>query len=111
MEKLSQEEIQKAMRECVVSSYTYDPANPNGYSQDLFDVENEVFAKDYEFIEKCGLDDMVKHKESGCVFKVFYKQDHKVRLLIVSNMQAMNSFESYRGIMAKIIGFKPEDQE
>ncbi|MCR8709121.1 hypothetical protein CAMP5063_08340, partial [Campylobacter sp. RM5063] len=65
MEKLSQEEIQKAMRECVVSSYTYDLANPNGYSQDLFDVENEVFAKDYEFIEKCGLDDMVKHKESG----------------------------------------------
>ncbi|MCR8709115.1 hypothetical protein CAMP5063_08310, partial [Campylobacter sp. RM5063] len=64
MEKLSQEEIQKAMRECVVSFYTYDPANLNGYSQDLFDVENEVFAKDYEFIEKCDLDDMVKHKES-----------------------------------------------
>lgn len=65
MEKLSQEEIQKAMRECVVSSYTYDPANPNGYSQDLFDVENEVFAKDYEFIEKCGLDDMVMVPEVG----------------------------------------------
>nr|HEC1690349.1 hypothetical protein [Campylobacter jejuni] len=44
-------------------------------SQDLFDVENEVFAKDCEFIEKCGLDDMVKHKQSDEVFKVFYKKD------------------------------------
>ncbi|EOE1358198.1 hypothetical protein [Campylobacter jejuni] len=31
MKKLSQEEIQKAMRECVASSYTYDLVNPNGY--------------------------------------------------------------------------------
>ncbi|EAL2460483.1 hypothetical protein YZ31_07620 [Campylobacter lari] len=111
MEKLSQEELDKAMRECVVSSFTYDPANPNGYSQDLFDVKNEDFAKEYEFMGECNIDDLVKHKESGAVFKVFYKQDDKVRLLRVSNAQAMSNFESYRGIMAKIIGFKPEDQE
>lgn len=43
-------------------------------SQDLFDVENEVFAKDCEFIEKCGLDDIVKHKQSDEVLKCFIKK-------------------------------------
>ncbi|EGM0232118.1 TPA: hypothetical protein R2A59_001786 [Campylobacter jejuni] len=68
-------------------------------SQDLFDVENEVFAKDCEFIEKCGLDDMVKHKQSDEVFKVFYKKDDNR----VSNMQALNRFDKLKGAMTKII--------
>ncbi|ECL6736135.1 hypothetical protein OLP51_06845 [Campylobacter jejuni] len=76
-------------------------------SQDLFDVENEVFAKDCEFIEKCGLDDMVKHKQSDEVFKVFYKKDDNR----VSNMQALNRFDKLKGATTKIIldsGFKPD---
>ncbi|HEC2873516.1 TPA: hypothetical protein R2M56_000982 [Campylobacter jejuni] len=76
-------------------------------SQDLFDVENEVFAKDCEFIEKCGLDDMVKHKQSDEVFKVFYKKDDNS----VSNMQALNRFDKLKGATTKIIldsGFKPD---
>ncbi|EAB5238021.1 hypothetical protein FO058_08780 [Campylobacter jejuni] len=80
-------------------------------SQDLFDVLNEDFTKDCEFIEKCGLDDMVKHKQSDEVFKVFYKKDDKIRLLRVSNMQALNRFDKLKGAMTKIIldsGFKPD---
>ncbi|HEF2641478.1 TPA: hypothetical protein R8487_001898, partial [Campylobacter jejuni] len=46
MKKLSQEEIQKAMRECVVSSLILMVI-----SQDLFDVLNEDFTKEYEFID------------------------------------------------------------
>ncbi|EOH5454183.1 hypothetical protein ACL9WK_001785, partial [Campylobacter jejuni] len=87
--------------------HSCDPHSSNAYKQDLFDVENEVFAKDCEFIEKCGLDDMVKHKQSDEVFKVFYKKDDNR----VSNMQALNRFDKLKGAMTKIIldsGFKPD---
>ncbi|EEL0820900.1 hypothetical protein LH216_001865, partial [Campylobacter jejuni] len=45
------------------------------------------------------LDDMVKHKQSDEVFKVFYKKDDKIRLLRVSNMQALNRFDKLKGAM------------
>lgn len=76
-------------------------------SQDLFDVENEVFTKEYEFIDSPTLDDMVKHKQSDEVFKVFYKKDDNR----VSNMQALNRFDKLKGATTKIIldsGFKPD---
>ncbi|MBC2830508.1 hypothetical protein H4996_08440 [Campylobacter jejuni] len=53
---------------------------------------------------------MIKHKQSDEVFKVFYKKDDKIRLLI-SNMQALNRFDKLKGAMTKIIldsGFKPD---
>ncbi|EIB37288.1 hypothetical protein cje133_05600, partial [Campylobacter jejuni subsp. jejuni LMG 23357] len=53
------------------------------------------------------LDDMVKHKQSDEVFKVFYKKDDNR----VSNMQALNRFDKLKGAMTKIIldsGFKPD---
>ncbi|EKJ6089186.1 hypothetical protein PJQ67_001687 [Campylobacter coli] len=56
---------------------------------------------------------MVKHKQSDEVFKVFYKKDGKIRLLRVSNMQALNHFDHLKGVMTKIIldsGFKPDEQ-
>ncbi|WP_072224579.1 hypothetical protein [Campylobacter coli] len=83
-------------------------------SQDLFDVLNEDFTKEYEFIDSPALDDMVKHKQSDEVFKVFYKKDDKIRLLRVSNMQALNRFDKLKGAMTKIIldsGFKPDKQK
>ncbi|EOH4319286.1 hypothetical protein ACMTZI_001510 [Campylobacter jejuni] len=40
---------------------------------------------------------MVKHKQSDEVFKVFYKKDDKIRLLRVSNMQALNRFDHLKG--------------
>ncbi|EHK0328277.1 hypothetical protein MJG94_001909, partial [Campylobacter coli] len=55
--------------------------------------------------------DIVKHKQSDEVFKVFYKKDDKIRLLRVSNMQALNRFDHLKGAMTKIIldsGFKPD---
>ncbi|ELN8458283.1 hypothetical protein RZT53_001789, partial [Campylobacter jejuni] len=45
--------------------------------------------------------DMVKHKQSDEVFKVFYKKDDKIRLLRVSNMQALNRFDHLKGVMQK----------
>ncbi|HFP7661297.1 TPA: hypothetical protein ACHD2G_001838 [Campylobacter jejuni] len=76
-------------------------------SQDLFDVLNEDFTKEYEFIDSPTLDDMVKHKQSDEVFKVFYKKDDNR----VSNMQALNRFDKLKGATTKIIldsGFKPD---
>ncbi|MCC3076589.1 type II toxin-antitoxin system death-on-curing family toxin [Campylobacter jejuni] len=72
---------------------------------------NEDFTKEYEFIDSPTLDDIVKHKQSDEVFKVFYKKDDKIRLLRVSNMQALNRFDKLKGAMTKIIldsGFKPD---
>ncbi|EHU8852131.1 hypothetical protein KZS10_001964, partial [Campylobacter coli] len=88
-----------------------DPHSSNAYKQDLFDVLNEDFTKEYEFIDSPTLDDIVKHKQSDEVFKVFYKKDDKIRLLRVSNMQALNRFDHLKGAMTKIIldsGFKPD---
>ncbi|HFP7532477.1 TPA: hypothetical protein ACHDTW_001656, partial [Campylobacter jejuni] len=78
--------MQKNIQDYIIDVHSCDPHSSNAYKQDLF-------AKDCEFIEKCGLDDMVKHKQSDEVFKVFYKKDDKIRLLRVSNMQALNRFD------------------
>ncbi|EAI7244208.1 hypothetical protein DSC88_03920 [Campylobacter upsaliensis] len=81
------------------------------YNADLFDISVNKFTKDYEFIEDFANMDLVKCKESGEVFQVFFKQDDKVRLLRVSNMEAMDKFKNLKGAMTKIIlvsGFKPD---
>ena len=59
------------------------------YNADLFDISVNKFTKDYEFIEDFTNMDLVKCKESDEVFQVLFKQDDKVRLLKVSNMEAM----------------------
>ena len=44
---------------------------PRGtYSNELFEVEVEDFNKNYEFYEKIGIDELVKHKESKLIYKV-----------------------------------------
>ncbi|ECL9464578.1 hypothetical protein EER32_09580, partial [Campylobacter coli] len=94
-----------------IDVHSCDPHSSNAYKQDLFDVLNEDFTKEYEFIDSPTLDDIVKHKQSDEVFKVFYKKDDKIRLLRVSNMQALNRFDKLKGAMTKIIldsGFKPD---
>ncbi|EAK2496516.1 hypothetical protein BWQ68_08785 [Campylobacter coli] len=104
--------MQKNIQDCVVNVYSYDPNSPSGYKQDLFDISNEDFVREYEFVDSSDLDDMVKHKQSDEVFKVFYKKDGKIRLLRVSNMQALNHFDHLKGVMTKIIldsGFKPDE--
>ncbi|EPF0527393.1 hypothetical protein ACSM59_000038 [Campylobacter jejuni] len=43
---------------------------------------------------------------------MFYKKDDKIRLLRVSNMQALNRFDKLKGAITKIIldsGFKPDN--
>ena len=114
MSKISKEELQKATEESLTNVYSYDPNSPSGYRKDLFDVSNEDFVEKYEFIDSpTSEDDMVKCKQSDEVFQVFYKKDGKIRLLRVSNMQALNYFDHLKGVMTKIIldsGFKPDEQ-
>ncbi|EAH8900343.1 hypothetical protein EWX78_08905 [Campylobacter coli] len=113
MSQISKEEMQKAIEDSLVNVHSYDPNSPSGYKQDLFDISNEDFVREYEFVDSSDLDDMVKHKQSDEVFKVFYKKDGKIRLLRVSNMQALNHFDHLKGVMTKIIldsGFKPDEQ-
>lgn len=114
MSKISKEELQKATEESLTNVYSYDPNSPSGYRKDLFDVSNEDFVEKYEFIDSpTSEDDMVKCKQSDEVFQVFYKKDGKIRLLRVSNMQALNHFDHLKGVMTKIIldsGFKPDEQ-
>lgn len=79
-------------------------------SDEVFEISNESFAKDYEFVEKCGLDDIVSKKGTNETFKAFYKGD-RVFLMQVSSKQNLAKFESLRGAMTKIIlesGFKPD---
>ncbi|OEW30136.1 hypothetical protein AJ878_07225 [Campylobacter jejuni] len=99
--------MQKNIQDYIIDVHSCDPHSSNAYKQDLFDVENEDFTKEYEFIDSPTLDDMVKHKQSDEVFKVFYKKDDNR----VSNMQALNRFDKLKGAMTKIIldsGFKPD---
>lgn len=114
MSKISKEELQKATEESLTNVYSYDPNSPSGYRKDLFDISNEDFVEKYEFIDSpTSEDDMVKCKQSDEVFQVFYKKDGKIRLLRVSNMQALNHFDHLKGVMTKIIldsGFKPDEQ-
>ncbi|EAI9756475.1 hypothetical protein KGS15_001816, partial [Campylobacter jejuni] len=89
--------MQKNIQDYIIDVHSCDPHSSNAYKQDLFDVLNEDFTKEYEFIDSPTLDDMVKHKQSDEVFKVFYKKDDKIRLLRVSNMQALNRFDKLKG--------------
>lgn len=86
---------------------------PRGtYSNELFEVEVEDFNKNYEFYEKIGIDELVKHKESKLIYKVL-AYGHKVQLLQVSNEKAMDKFSNLKGALTKIIlesGFKPSDK-
>lgn len=42
---------------------------PRGtYSNELFEVEIKDFNKNYEFYEKIGIDELVKHKESKLIY-------------------------------------------
>ncbi|EKG1205660.1 hypothetical protein O1N49_000449 [Campylobacter jejuni] len=103
--------MQKNIQDYIIDVHSCDPHSSNTYKQDLFDVLNEDFTKEYEFIDSPTLDDIVKYKQSNEVFKVFYKKDDKIRLLRVSNMQALNRFDHLKGAMTKIIldsGFKPD---
>ncbi|EIP5775150.1 hypothetical protein LS280_001802 [Campylobacter jejuni] len=103
--------MQKNIQDYISDVHSCDPHSSNTYKQDLFDVLNEDFTKEYEFIDSPTLDDIVKYKQSNEVFKVFYKKDDKIRLLRVSNMQALNRFDHLKGAMTKIIldsGFKPD---
>ncbi|ENT9814118.1 hypothetical protein ACFBC7_001216 [Campylobacter jejuni] len=103
--------MQKNIQDYIIDVHSCDPHSSNAYKQDLFDVLNEDFTKEYEFIDSPTLDDIVKHKQSDEVFKVFYNKDDKIRLLRVSNMQALNRFDKLKGVMTKIIldsGFKPD---
>ncbi|EAI3183385.1 TPA: hypothetical protein R8U92_001696 [Campylobacter jejuni] len=70
--------MQKNIQDYIIDVHSCDPHSSNAYKQDLFDVLNEDFTKEYEFIDSPTLDDMVKHKQSDEVFKVFYKKDDKV---------------------------------
>ncbi|EAJ1913076.1 hypothetical protein CE024_09440 [Campylobacter jejuni] len=99
--------MQKNIQDYIIDVHSCDPHSSNAYKQDLFDVLNEDFTKEYEFIDSPTLDDMVKHKQSDEVFKVFYKKDDNR----VSNMQALNRFDKLKGATTKIIldsGFKPD---
>ncbi|EJW1429908.1 hypothetical protein N8V59_001721 [Campylobacter jejuni] len=99
--------MQKNIQDYIIDVHSCDPHSSNAYKQDLFDVLNEDFTKEYEFIDSPTLDDMVKHKQSDEVFKVFYKKDDNR----VSNMQDLNRFDKLKGAMTKIIldsGFKPD---
>ena len=84
---------------------------PRGtYSNELFEVEVEDFNKNYEFYEKIGIDELVKHKESKLIYNVL-AYGHKVQLLQVSNEKAMDKFSNLKGALTKIIlesGFKPD---
>lgn len=99
--------MQKNIQDYIIDVHSCDPHSSNAYKQDLFDVLNEDFTKEYEFIDSPTLDDTVKHKQSDEVFKVFYKKDDNR----VSNMQALNRFDKLKGATTKIIldsGFKPD---
>lgn len=99
--------MQKNIQDYIIDVHSCDPHSSNAYKQDLFDVLNEDFTKEYEFIDSPTLDDMVKHKQSDEVFRVFYKKDDNR----VSNMQALNRFDKLKGATTKIIldsGFKPD---
>lgn len=113
MNKMSKEEIREAIEGSIVNVYSYNPNSSSDCQQDLFDVSNETFIKEYEFIDSSDLDDMVKHRQSNEIFNVFYKKDGKIRLLRISNTQALNHFDHIKGAMTKIIldsGFKPNEQ-
>ncbi|EHL7960813.1 hypothetical protein L2G32_001753, partial [Campylobacter jejuni] len=49
--------MQKNIQDYIIDVHSCDPHSSNAYKQDLFDVLNEDFTKEYEFIDSPTLDD------------------------------------------------------